>query len=101
MSRYVDLDKLKLPLVGYDENGDALLSLRAVLRILAESVEEDVVKIDRPYIDVDGLRDWMATIPVKDLSNGKGLCRVILADDFAKAINKLPEKYIHGKNKLR
>lgn len=101
MSRYVDLDKIKLPALGLYADDDAMLSLRDVVRVLEQSVEKDVVKIDRPYIDVDGLRDWMATIPVKDLSDGKGLCRVILADDFKKAINKLPEKYIHAKNKLR
>lgn len=44
MSRYVDIDKLKLPLVGYDENGDALLSIRDVMRILEKSVEDDVTK---------------------------------------------------------
>ena len=47
MSRYVDIDKLKFPfsIIGYDENGDALLSIRDVMRILEKSVEEDVVKL--------------------------------------------------------
>lgn len=44
MSKYINVDKLKLPRIGFDEYGDALLSLRALARILEEAVEDDVEK---------------------------------------------------------
>ena len=34
--------------------------------------------------------DWARKIPVHDLSEGKGLCRVIFAEDFLKALKDLP-----------
>lgn len=34
--------------------------------------------------------DWARSIPVHDLSDGKGLCRVIFAEDFLKALKALP-----------
>lgn len=47
MSEYINIEKLKLPRVGFDENGDVLLSLRAVARILTEAIEDDVEKVVR------------------------------------------------------
>ena len=36
------------------------------------------------YIDREALVDWLKRIPLKDLSDGLGLCRVIMEDDFKK-----------------
>ena len=44
MSRYVDLDKIKLPALGLYADDDAMLSLRDVVRVLEQSVEKDVAK---------------------------------------------------------
>ena len=61
MSKYINVDKLKLPRIGFDEYGDALLSLRALARILEEAVEDDVEKMVR----------------CKDCANQKnGLCQI-------------------------
>lgn len=38
-------------------------------------------------IDADGLRKWLKKIPIRDLSDGKGLCRVIFEEDFARSIH--------------
>ena len=46
------------------------------------------------YIDRDALVEWLKRIPLKDLSNGLGLCRVIMEDDFKKAIKKMPKGII-------
>ena len=46
------------------------------------------------YIDRDALVDWLKRIPLKDLSDGRGLCRVIFEDDFKKAIKKMPKGII-------
>lgn len=43
------------------------------------------------YIDREGLVEWLKRIPLKDLSDGLGLCRVIMEDDFKKAIKKIPK----------
>lgn len=43
------------------------------------------------YIDLEALVDWLKRIPLKDLSDGQGLCRVIMEDDFKMAISSLPE----------
>ena len=43
------------------------------------------------YIDRDALVEWLKRIPLKDLSDGLGLCRVIMEDDFKKAIKKMPK----------
>ena len=55
-------------------------------------------------IDVDALREWLKRIPLKDLSDGLGLCRIIMEDDFKKAIKNMPKGIIadvahvrHGK----
>ena len=46
------------------------------------------------YIDRDALVEWLKRIPLKDLSDGLGLCRVIMEDDFEKAIKKMPKGII-------
>ena len=46
------------------------------------------------YIDREGLVEWLKRIPLKDLSDGRGLCRVIFEDDFKRAINKIPKGII-------
>lgn len=43
------------------------------------------------YIDLEALVNWLKHIPLKDLSDGQGLCRVIMEDDFKAAISSLPE----------
>ena len=46
------------------------------------------------YIDREALVEWLKHIPLKDLSDGLGLCRVIMEDDFKKAIKKMPKGII-------
>ena len=46
------------------------------------------------YIDRQALIDWLKRIPIKDLSDGLGLCRVIMEDDFKKSIKKMPKSII-------
>ena len=46
------------------------------------------------YIDREALIDWLKRIPIKDLSDGLGLCRVIMEDDFQKAIKEMPKSII-------
>ena len=46
------------------------------------------------YIDRDALIEWLKRIPLIDLSDGRGLCRVIFEDDFKKAIKKMPKGII-------
>ena len=56
------------------------------------------------YIDRGALIEWLKHIRLIDLSDGLGLCRVIMEDDFKKAIKKMPKGIIadvapvrHGK----
>ena len=46
------------------------------------------------YIDREALIEWLKRIPLIDLSDGHGFCRVIMEDDFKKAINKMPKGII-------
>lgn len=46
------------------------------------------------YIDREALIEWLKRIPLKDLSGGLGLCRVICEDDFKKAIKNMPKGII-------
>ena len=46
------------------------------------------------YIDRDDLVEWLKRIPLKDLSDSRGLCRVIFEDDFKRAITKMPKGII-------
>ena len=46
------------------------------------------------YIDREAFVEWLKRIPLKDLSDGLGLCRVIFEDDFKKAIKKMPKSII-------
>ena len=46
------------------------------------------------YIDREALVEWLKRIPLKDLSDGRGLCRVIMEDDFKKAIKNMPKGII-------
>ena len=46
------------------------------------------------YIDREALVEWIKRIPLIDLSDGRGLCRVIMEDDFKKAIKKMPKSII-------
>ena len=43
------------------------------------------------YIDREALIEWLKRIPLKDLSDGLGLCRIIREDDFKKAIKNMPK----------
>lgn len=42
------------------------------------------------YIEREELVEWMKRIPLKDLSDGLGLCRVIMEEDFKRAIRTIP-----------
>lgn len=46
------------------------------------------------YIDRESLIEWLKKIPLRDLSDGLGLCRVIMEDDFKIAIQHIPEHII-------
>ena len=46
------------------------------------------------YIDREALIEWLKRVPLKDLSDGLGLCRVIMEDDFKKAIKEMPKGII-------
>lgn len=46
------------------------------------------------YIDLEALVNWLKHIPLKDLSYGQGLCRVIMENDFKAAISSLPESAV-------
>ena len=46
------------------------------------------------YIDREALIEWLKRIPLTDLSDGRGLCRVIMEDNFKKAIKEMPEGII-------
>lgn len=46
------------------------------------------------YIDREALIEWLKRIPLIDLSDGRGLCRVIMEDDFKRAIKKIPKGII-------
>ena len=46
------------------------------------------------YIEREAFIEWLKRIPLIDLSDGRGLCRVIMEDDFKKAIKKMPKGII-------
>ena len=46
------------------------------------------------YIEREAFIEWLKRIPLIDLSDGRGLCRVIMEDDFKKAIKKMPKSII-------
>lgn len=49
----------------------------------------------RPLVDAAELIDWIKKeVHVKDLSDGAGLCKVIFADDFERALSRFPGKAI-------
>lgn len=43
------------------------------------------------YIEREELVEWLKRIPLKDLSDGLGLCRVIMEEDFKRAIRTIPD----------
>ena len=43
------------------------------------------------YINREELVEWLKRIPLKDLSAGLGLCRVIMEEDFKRAIRTIPD----------
>ena len=43
------------------------------------------------YIEREELVEWIKRIPLKDLSDGLGLCRVIMEEDFKRAIRTIPD----------
>lgn len=42
------------------------------------------------YINREELVEWLKCIPLKDLSDGRGLCRIIMEEDFKRAIRTIP-----------
>lgn len=46
------------------------------------------------YINRAEFIAWLKRIPIKDLSDGLGLCRIIMVEDFERAIRELPEGII-------
>ena len=53
------------------------------------------------YIDREALVEWLKRIPLKDLSDGLGLCRVIMEDDLKRAIKEMPEGIIADAVQMR
>lgn len=45
-------------------------------------------------VSADDLRKWLKKIPLHDLSDGRGLCRIIFAEDFEKAMASFPGEAI-------
>lgn len=45
-------------------------------------------------VSVDAMRKWLKKIPLHDLSDGRGLCRIIFAEDFEKAMASFPGEAI-------
>ncbi len=43
------------------------------------------------YIKGEEFVAWLKRIPVKDLSDGLGLCRIIMYEDFKRAIRTIPK----------
>ena len=41
-------------------------------------------------VSADGLREWLKKIQLHDLSDGRGLCRIIFAEDFERAMASFP-----------
>ena len=60
----------------------------------AATANERTVTGMAKYIDREGLIEWLKHIPLKDLSDGLGLCRIIREDDFKKAIKNMPKGII-------
>ena len=56
-------------------------------------MEQEVLTMAE-YIDRGALIEWLKRIRLIDLSDGRGLCRVIMEDDFKKAIKKMPKGII-------
>lgn len=46
------------------------------------------------YIKREAFVAWLKRIPLKDLSEGRGLCRIIMEEDFKRAIRELPREVI-------
>ena len=65
-----------------------------VKTIFAATENERTVTAMAKYIDREALIEWLKRIPLIDLSDGRGLCRVIMEDDFKKAIKKMPKGII-------
>lgn len=55
-----------------------------------------MTRMAKYYIDRDALVEWLKRIPLKDLSDGLGLCRIISEEDFKKAIKNIPKGIIIG-----
>ena len=53
------------------------------------------------YIEREALIEWLKRIPLKDLSDGRGLCRVVFEDDFKKAIKNMPKTIIADVSPVR
>ena len=64
-------------------------------------VERKTVTEMAKYIDREDLVEWLKRIPLKDLSDGRGLCRVIFEDDFKRAIKKIPKGIIVDVSQVR
>ena len=64
------------------------------MMISAPMENERTVLTMAKYIDREALVEWLKRIPLIDLSDGRGLCRVIFEDDFKKAIKKMPKGII-------
>lgn len=45
-------------------------------------------------VSADDLREWLKKIPIHDLSDGRGLCRIIFAEDFERAMASFPGEAI-------
>ena len=54
------------------------------------------------YIDRDQFIDWLKTeIKFKDLSDGLGVCMVIMKEDFERAIKHMPDSIIKDVEPVR
>lgn len=75
---------------------------RHEIRMISAPTENErtVTGMDE-YIKREALIEWLKCIPLIDLSDGHGLCRVIMEGDFKKAIKKMPKGIIADVSPVR
>lgn len=70
------------------ERGGSMTALTRLERAYAE-IREMPAESEK-LVSADGLREWLKKIPLHDLSDGRGLCRIIFAEDFERAMASFP-----------
>lgn len=97
ISREDAADRIRRLATTLEEQVGCASQLTDTLEDIFLDVATEIISIPAAdVIQTDALKQWLATIPFYDISNGSGVCLVCFKDDFVETVKRLNQlRHLH------